>query len=346
MGPGVKKTFSLLGIFLAAGLTLRFALPLLFPFLLGTVLALGAEPMVSLLNKRLGVPRGISAGIAVTMVFCFAAVVLLTLCALLIRELGVLAGILPDLEAAARSGLGLLQSWFLGLAGKMPQGIGGLLSRSITGVFSDGAMLVEKGAGYLLGLAGNLLRRMPDSALSLGTAVIAGYMISAKLPRIRRWVRRRLPREKSKPLLEAVGRMKNAMFGWLTAQFKLMGTTFLLLLLGLVLLRVPYGPVWAAVIALVDALPVLGTGTVLLPWAAVCFLQGDGGRGVGLLGIYAVITLTRSILEPKLLGRQLGLDPLVTLMVMYAGFRLWGIGGMILAPLLTVTALQTVPETR
>lgn len=98
--------------------------------------------------------------------------------------------------------------------------------------------------------------------------------------------------------------------------------------------------------ALVDAVPVLGTGTVLLPWSLILFLQGDNARSIGLLGLYGVISLTRSVLEPKLVGRELGLDPLVTLFALYAGYKLWGIGGMILSPLLAVTAIQLVSGKR
>ena len=101
---------------------------------------------------------------------------------------------------------------------------------------------------------------------------------------------------------------------------------------------------WAFGICLLDALPVLGTGTVLLPWALICCLQLDKARAIGLVGIYVVISLVRSVLEPKLVGRQLGLDPLVTLFSLYAGYKLWGIGGMIVAPLLAVTVTQFLPE--
>ena len=101
---------------------------------------------------------------------------------------------------------------------------------------------------------------------------------------------------------------------------------------------------WASVICLVDALPVLGTGTVLLPWSLVCLLQGDTARAIGLASVYAVTALTRSMLEPKFLGRHLGLDPLATLIALYAGFRLWGIGGMILAPILTVITIRITSE--
>jgi predicted PurR-regulated permease PerM len=149
---------------------------------------------------------------------------------------------------------------------------------------------------------------------------------------------------KLKPVFEALKRAKTALGGWLTAQLKLFGLTLLLLAGGLLLLRIPNGLLWALVICLLDALPVLGTGAVLLPWALISFLQSNTPRAIGLLGLYATITLIRSTLEPKLVGRQLGLDPLVTLMALYVGFKLWGLGGMILAPMLTVTTLQLLPE--
>lgn len=343
MGSGVKTLLSLLTVFLCVWLTSRFLLPLLSPFLLGGALALAAEPMVSFLNQKLHVPRGISAGIGVGMAFCFLAIAFLLLCAFLVRELGNLSGALPYLEETARSGISLLQSWLLSLTTHTPQSIQPLLQDNVTGLFSDGAALINKGLHFLLGLAGNLLSHVPDSALSLGTGIISGFMISAKLPRIRRWILRRLPREKLRPILEAVSRIKTALLGWLVAQCKLMVMTMMILMLGFTILRVSYAPLWAAAISLVDALPVLGTGTILLPWALICFLQQEGARALGLLGIYVAVSLTRSVLEPRLLGQHLGLDPLVTLMSLYAGYKLWGIGGMILAPMLTVAAIQVVP---
>jgi predicted PurR-regulated permease PerM len=108
---------------------------------------------------------------------------------------------------------------------------------------------------------------------------------------------------------------------------------------GFLVLRIPGAIGWAALVAVVDAIPVLGTGTVLIPWSLVCFLQGDSLRAVGLLGTYVAGFLLRSVLEPRLVGKQLGLDPLVTLMAMYAGYRLWGILGMLLSPLIAMTAL-------
>ena len=331
-------------VFLTVWLSLRYLLPLFAPFVLGAALALAAEPMVSFLYKKAHVPRPVSAGIGVSMAFCFLAMLLLLICAFLVKELGVLAGVIPNLEQTAKSGISLMQNWLLELSSHTPQSIQPLLNDNVNALFSDGTALLDKAVRYVLGLAGNLLSHVPDSALSLGTAVISGYMISAKLPAIRLWLSRRISKEKLRPVLDAGKRMKNAVFGWLKAQVKLMWLTFTILALGFLILRIRFWLLWALGVCLVDAFPVLGTGTILLPWALLCFLQGAGARAIGLTSIYIVASLPRSALEPKLVGRHLGLDPLVTLMALYAGYKLWGIGGMILAPLLAVTAAQIAPE--
>ena len=339
-----KKILPFLVIFLAVWLFVRYLLPLFFPFFLGLGLALAAQPVVSFLAGKFRFPRVIAAGIGVTTVFFFLTMVIFLLGAFLVRELRYLAGVLPDLEEAARSGISQLENWLLGLTNRLPAGIAGLLRQNISGFLSGGTALLDKILRYILGLAGTFLARIPDSALTLGTALISGYMISSKLPRIRLWLARHFPKERWKPLLDGFRRVRTAVLGWLLAQLKLSALTLGILAVGFLLLRIPYGPLWALAVSCLDAFPILGVGTVLLPWVLIVFLQGNASQAVGLLGIYAVVTLLRSALEPKLVGRQLGLDPLATLMALYAGYKIWGVGGMILAPLLTVTALQLVPE--
>ena len=346
MLSGTKSALSAAGICFLLWLFGKFLLPLCFPFLLGTGLALTAEPLVRLLNTRLHLPRTVAAGIGVCTAFLGLTMLLILILAFLVRELGILAGILPDLTETARSGMALLQEWMMTMAGRMPQSLRPLLEQNVATLFSGGTALLDKAFSYVLGLAGTILSHVPDSALSLGTAVISGFMISSKLPRIRKWILSRFPREKLKPLLQTLKRVRLAVGGWLSAQLRLAGVTLIVLMLGMLLLRIPYGILWAVGISLVDAVPVLGTGTVLLPWGLICFLQGDRARAIGLVGLYVVISLTRSVLEPKLVGKQLGLDPLVTLFALYAGYKLWGFAGMILSPLLAVTVVQLLPESR
>lgn len=324
--------------FITVWLTLAYALPLTLPFLLGAALALAAEPMVKFLCTRFRFPRPLSAGLGVTAAFCFLAMAILLICGLIVRELGILAGFLPNLEDAAQNGISALSQWLLGLIARLPLGIRDILTQNVTEFFSGSSALLEQAVRFVLNLAGGILSHVPDSALILGTGIISSYMISAKLPSIQAWCTARLSR--IQPMTDTLRRLKTALFGWLKAQLKLSGITWILLTLGLILLRVPYAVLWSSLIALLDAFPVLGTGTVLLPWSLLCFSQGETVRAIGLLAIYAVISLSRSILEPKLVGKHLGLDPLATLFSLYAGYKLWGLGGMILAPILAVAAVQ------
>ena len=336
----VRKLLWMLLVVVIFWVGVRFLLPIATPFLLAALLALAAEPLVHGLNKHLHLPRGVAAGIGVTVALVLTVLLLLALCALLIRELGTLAGVLPDLESATLSGLDSLEVWLLGLAQKAPKGISPILVHSVEGMFSSGSALLDGLTSRLLNLATSILKALPDSALGLGTWVLATFMLSARLPQIRAWLKEHLPKawhERYAPHLQT---LKKTVSGWLMAQAKLVGVTFCILTAGFLLLQITHPLLWAAATCLVDILPVLGTGTVLIPWSLVCFLQGDSLRGVGLLAIYAVVSLLRSVLEPRLVGKQLGLDPLVTLLAIYAGYRLWGLPGMLLAPVLAVAATQ------
>jgi predicted PurR-regulated permease PerM len=114
----------------------------------------------------------------------------------------------------------------------------------------------------------------------------------------------------------------------------------LILLIGFLLLRVSLPLFFALGIAVLDALPLFGTGTALLPWSLFSMISGDLHLGLGLLILYAVCALSRNVLEPKLLGAQLGVSPLLTLLAIYVGYRVSGFGGMLLLPILTLVGMQ------
>ena len=150
----------------------------------------------------------------------------------------------------------------------------------------------------------------------------------------------RLPPPWRTRLGRVAGGLREALGGWLKAQGLLMLITFGELAAGFLLLRVELSLLLAGLVALVDALPVFGTGTVLLPWAVLALLGGDVRMSVGLLVLYSVISLVRSLLEPRLVGARVGLPPLAALVCMYVGFQALGVLGMLLAPLAAVLARQ------
>lgn len=342
MNAAVQKALRVTFIYLALFLVAKYLLPLFLPFALGAGLALAAEPLVDILHRRLHLPRTAAAAIGVSMAFSVLVLAVMVLLALALRQLRQLTGYLPELESAARMGMRSASEYLLNLARKAPGSLQDIATRNVTELFSSGSALIEKATAYLLSLASSLLSRVPDSALGFGTAIISSFMISAKLPRLKGALLSRVPKNVLTKARSITLRLKETVGGWLQAQFKLSGVNFLLISLGFLLLKIPYAPLWAFLVALVDAFPVLGTGTVLIPWSLIAFFQGDRVLAFGLLGIYGAATVARSILEPRLVGHQLGLDPLATLVALYAGYQLWGLPGMLLTPIIASAAVQFV----
>ncbi len=317
-------------------------LPISIPFLLGAGLALAAEPAVGLLNRKLRLPRAAAPARGGSLVFLLSAAALTLLLALVMRQLGRLTEILPQIGQAVAQGTSLLRDWLLALTRKLPEGIEAVASRFLENLFAGSGTFVEQAVLRVPQIATGLLSGLSEGMLVIVTGILSGYMISVRLPALRQWVRTHLPEDRRCRYLSAVKGLRRAIGGWAAAELKLAGVAFVLLAIGFLLLQIPNGLLWACLTTVVDAFPILGVGTVLVPWSIVCLLQGDVPRGIGLLGIYAVVWLVRSVLEPKLVGKGLGLDPLVTLVAIYAGFRLWGIFGMLLAPILALAVTQLV----
>lgn len=328
-------------------LGIKYALPVALPFLLGGVVAVAAEPVAGLLNRKLSAPRALASAVAVTMVLLLLVGAAVTLLALMVNQAGRLSTVLPELTRAIGGGLGSLESWLLTLAEKAPGEVRTVLTDGVVSLFSGSSTVMEQAVSRILGMASQILGAVTDGALGLATGVLAAYMLSIRLPKLKRLLGDFLPEVWRQRYLPALKGLKGAALGWLTAQLKLSGVTLGLLLIGFWVLQIPYAPVWAVVIALVDAFPILGCGTVLLPWSLICLLQQQQTRGIGLLGIWVLTWLIRSVLEPRLLGKELGLDPLVTLISIYAGLKLFGIVGMVLAPLLAMLVIRLLrsPET-
>ena len=340
MGSSLKRCLRFSAAVLLAWLGIRLVLPLMYPFLLGAALALGAEKGADFLENSFRLPRPLAAGAAVSALVAGLGLLLLLLAGLAVSQLNSLYAALPAIVGTVRSGLNMLEDRLLMLGDSLPG-----YRQAVTELFSDGEELLAKASRLALGTVGAVLTRVPGHALGLGTALLSAFMLCAKLPRIRLWLHSRTQAPRLEAFQKGIGKLKAAGKLYLSSQLKLMGVTFCLLFAGFSILRISYPLLIALLVAFVDALPVLGTGSVLVPWALICFLGGSGARALGLLGLYATAALTRSVLEPKLVGSHLGLDPLVTLIAMYCGLRLWGLIGMLLLPMLAATVFSALPET-
>ena len=312
----------------------KYLLPLLLPFLLGALAAFAAEPAVAFLHRRLKMPRLLSAGAGVTVTILLILGLVGALGAVLLRQVTHLASLVPDLGATARQGMTVLSDWVVSLTQRSPESVQPMLTGAALRLFDDGNALVDQVTQRVPGAVATVLGKVPDSALGLGTGVLSAFMISARLPRLKSLYREKMHSTGLDRYLPTVQKAKQAAFGWLKAQGMLMLLTWLTVSVGFWILGIRGGFLWAALVALVDAVPMLGTGIILLPWALVSFLQGQKLRALGLCALVGAATLLRTVLEPRLVGKQLGIDPLMTLICLYVGYRLWGLLGLLLAPML------------
>ena len=204
------------------------------------------------------------------------------------------------------------------------------LASSLTGQVSSAAL---RGLSALMGA-------LPGLFLACGTTVLAVFFTLSAYPQVMAFLRRQLPERWRGRAGGVKASVLDTLGKWLRAECILLLVTFFQLLAGFLLLRQEYALLLAVVIALIDALPVFGTGTVLLPWAAVLCVAGNVPRGIALAALYAVIAVVRSVLEPKIVAAQVGLPPLVALAAMYVGFCIVGVAGMILLPLAVLVVKQ------
>lgn len=308
-------------------------LPVLLPFLIGLGAAALVEKPVTALMRRLRLPRGAAAFVCVLALLTALGGGLFFLGKTVFAELMGFVRRIPALVQSLSEPLARLEERLLELAGRLPDGLGTGLRAGIRSLFESGSLLGTKVYEQLFRMASGFLEKAPGIVLFLVTSVLASFMSAAELPALRAYVHRKLPQAWREKLTALLRQLRRTLGGWLQAQLKLMGLVFVLVTVGLMLLGTEYPLLFGLVIALVDALPVFGTGTILIPWSLLHFVQGDLHCGVGLLVLYGAAALSRQALEPRLVGRQAGIPPLLTLLALYTGFRAAGVAGMVLFPL-------------
>ena len=324
----------------AIWLSFSYLLPVLMPFLIGFGLSRAAEPLIRTLQRSDKLPRWLCSTLSMGLLYLGLGLLIFFGMRKLIAELQEFAAQLPSMLAALEEPLQSLRLWLEHLAQKLPAGLGTSLREAIDSIFASGSVVAESLYRWLIGIVTGTVGSLPDIMLFLFTAILSSFMLSSEWPGLRRAIAKRLPASIRRPCSKLISRLRSALGGWLRAQVRLIFITFLIVTLGLWILRTDYPLLLGAGIALIDALPVLGTGTVMIPWAVVVLMQGQTAKGIGLLVVYGAASFTRTALEPKLLGKQIGLPPVVTLFALYAGFRFMGVVGMIVFPIIAILLKQ------
>lgn len=321
-------------------LLFRYILPLLLPFLLAFAVSMLIRPAANKLAKHTHLPRGVLAVFLLLVVFGLGGWGLWIGSVRLFAELGNLVERLLS-DGGIFDAIETLKLWIEQISERL-----GILSPTQ----GEGAQQFYNSVMQMIGnLLSSLASRLPELAASLFSAlpsvlfflivsVVACFYFCTDEGTTTKGLTSLLPQKWQEKLPRVRKNLHDVLRKYVKAYGLLLLLTFALLLGGFLILRVEYAFLLAFLIALADLLPVIGVGTILIPWGIVMLIQKQFYLGFGLLILYLVISLIRQVAEPKVLGKSLGLHPLLTLFATYVGFTLFGLLGMILAPIVALLA--------
>ncbi len=320
----------LAGVVLLCLLVPRFLI-FFMPFVLGWIISLIANPLVRFMEKRLKIVRKHSS--VVIIIGTIALIVLGGYAAIswLVREIYGFMGMLPDLYNALLGDLEDTSTNLAGLSDKIPPELLEKLAATINSLTKSLGELVSTIGVPTVAAAGNIAKNIPNILVNMIFTILSAYFFIAERERILQWGREHTPKELREKWHFIADRFRNAVGGYFKAQFRIMGVVGVILLIGFFILHIKYAILWALLIALLDFLPFFGTGTVLIPWAVLRILSGNYRFAVGLIVIYLVSQLVRQVIQPKIVGDAIGLNPLSTMFFMYIGYKVGGILAMIIA---------------
>ena len=301
------------------------------PFVIGWLIAMVANPLVKFLERRLNLVRKHSSVIIVVAVLAGIIGGLYFLVGRVIIEIRLLVLDMPEIYEAVRLELMEALDSLNRMVARMPTGVQEWFNRTNENLGGIASSLMQKIAFPTVTVAGNVAKGIPGALVNSIVVILSSYFFIAEQDRIRDLAGRLIPSS-----FYSYGGLfrkdlKNLIGGYFLAQFRIMFVVAVVLAVGFLILGVRYGILLAVLIAILDFLPLFGTGTALFPWAVVKLLSGEAAFAVGLILLYVLTQVVRQIIQPKIVGDSMGLPPLLTLVFLYVGFKIRGISGMILA---------------
>ncbi len=317
----------LLGIYVACFWGVR-VLAFFMPFVIGWIVAMIANPLIRFLENRIRILRKHS---SVVLSGGGLALVLLGLYLLIRWLIRSANGFIKDLPALYASVQAEVTSAYQGTAHLftfLPADLETSLEQLVQGMGASIGTYIQDLAASA---GGAVARSLPEVFVNTIVVFLSSYLFLAEHEKITDFFKARTPEFIKQYGVRFKRDLKLMIGGYFMAQFKIMFVVAIVLFIGFLVLGVSHGAALAAGIAVLDFLPMFGTGTALIPWAVVKIFTGEYAFAFGLAMIYILTQTIRQIIQPKIVGDSMGLPPLTTLFFLYIGFRLRGIAGMILA---------------
>ena len=325
-------------IIVAIFIILKYGLVWFMPFVIGFGVAFILKPLINLISNKLHIKRKSVAALVVFLFYSTVGVLIFLLVTKIFVSLKDLFLKLPsiyalNIEPALYQLFGNFEDLMARIDPTLIQGVQDI-TQSISQSLGE---IITKLSSTVIGIISSTVSSVPVVFVVIGFSIISTFFIAMDYGDITGFIVRQFP-EKAKNVVFDV---KNYTIGTLFNLFKaygiIMSITFIELWVGLSILGVTGALNVALTIAVLDIVPVLGTGGVLIPWIIIQFASGNVVFAVGLLIVYIIITVVRNILEPKIVGDQIGVHPIIMLMCIFIGVRIFGFAGLVILPIMVIT---------
>lgn len=326
----VSLAFSLVGtlLFLYLGYKL---LGFFMPFVIGWFIAYIASPVVNWLEKRVKIVKKLGSVIMIVGVLAAVCFIIYFIISTLWKEISFLIQDMPGMYRDLESGLSQIGNSMEGVFGKLPDGVQEGWHTMVANFDEMMGELMSRISEPTVSAAGRFAKSIPSVLVATIVTFISAYFFIAEREDVIRWSKKVAPDALVSRMTMVIDNLKFAVGGYLKAQLKIMVVVYIILVVGFIILNIHFSFLLGLLIALLDFLPFFGTGTALIPWAIYQFFMGNYKLVVGLVILYAVTQLVRQLIQPKLVGDSMGLRPLLTLLLLYTGYKIGGVFGMIFA---------------
>jgi len=322
--------------FAAVYIVIKFLLPFIAPFVFGYLFSLLLSPFVNFLEKKFKAGRGLATAFVMIVFILIVGFIINLIAVNVSRQAQAFAEALPEYARQTNEAVLNFETRFNRFFELMPQNLRSFFNTAMEN-FEEGATNFMSSALQMGG--GGLIRTIPAALIGTLIWLVSSFFFTKDRYVIKNFMQKKTPDSVADGFEVSKEKMGEALKGYVKAQLTIMSIIAVIATAGLFAMRYPYALLVGIIIAFVDALPLFGSGLIIIPWAIISAISGDMTRMVSLLALYLAIILARQLLEPKILGNRLGVHPILMLLSIYVGLRLFGVLGIIAGPISVVMAV-------
>lgn len=321
-------------------ISIKYILPLLMPFVIGLIIAIIFRKIIDFLEKNTRIKRSI---VSIIILIIFYGILFMIISFIGVKIFDFLKDLfskLPDLyrytiePAFEETTYNIIEQF----PSTQPYVEKFVLNISDT-IFS----FIKNASSSVIATITELAGRVPSIFIKLIFTIVSSFFFTIDFYKISDFVMRQFNGERKEMVLKLKDKGLGTIWKFIRAYSIIISITFMELSMGFLILGIPNPFIYGALIAIVDIMPILGTGAVLIPWSIIALILGNTKVGIGMFILYIIITAVRQTIEPKIVGQQIGLHPIITLILMYVGAQLMGVLGLLLLPVIA-TIIKTLND--